>query len=129
MTHSEVTSFLKGYYHPSVIYITEVLLQTKIVICPYVQHHLEKYWKDPEAFIPERWDEELTAANQFAYMPFNCKCCSVCYRTFSEFCFSGIQAVHWQQVCNDGNEDSASHATQRLLIEAITTRYHTVIEY
>ncbi|MDQ3911883.1 MAG: cytochrome P450 [Actinomycetota bacterium] len=42
-----------------------------VLISPYVTHRNPLYWEDPEAFDPERFDEELpTGRPEFAYLPF-----------------------------------------------------------
>ncbi len=42
-----------------------------VVTSPYVTHRLEAYWPDPDAFRPERFTAEQTAARpRFAYYPF-----------------------------------------------------------
>jgi len=41
---------------------------TKILVCPLIQHRLETYWKNPDTFDPDRWNN--SQSDQFAYMPF-----------------------------------------------------------
>jgi len=45
---------------------------TRIVICPGVQHRMEKYWgPDAAVFNPDRWsDPKIKDLPQYAYMPF-----------------------------------------------------------
>jgi cytochrome P450 len=42
-----------------------------VVISPYVNHRLERFWPDPERFDPDRFAPERVAAQPpFAYFPF-----------------------------------------------------------
>jgi enediyne biosynthesis protein E7 len=44
---------------------------TDVLLCLYLLHRHPRYWKDPDAFRPERFDEEHEAERpRFAYMPF-----------------------------------------------------------
>ena len=44
---------------------------TDILISPYIVHHHPDYWKNPEAFEPERWEtEEVKQMDKFGYFPF-----------------------------------------------------------
>jgi cytochrome P450 len=44
---------------------------TDILISPYIVHHHPNYWKNPEAFDPDRWEtEEVKEMDKFAYFPF-----------------------------------------------------------
>jgi cytochrome P450 len=43
----------------------------RIVLCPYVAHHDPKYWDDPEAFRPERFDPGNAKKRvKYSYLPF-----------------------------------------------------------
>ncbi|MFN3624211.1 MAG: cytochrome P450 [Hyphomicrobium sp.] len=43
----------------------------RIVLCPYVVHHDPKYWDDPEAFRPERFDASNAKKRvKYSYLPF-----------------------------------------------------------
>lgn len=43
----------------------------RIVLCPYVVHHDPKYWDDPEAFQPERFDPgRVKKRVKYSYLPF-----------------------------------------------------------
>ena len=44
---------------------------TDVLLCLYLLHRHPRYWKEPEAFRPERFDSEHEAERpRFAYMPF-----------------------------------------------------------
>jgi cytochrome P450 len=44
---------------------------TDVLLCLYLLHRHPRYWKDPDAFRPERFDKEHEAERpRFAYMPF-----------------------------------------------------------
>ena len=44
---------------------------TDVLLCPYLLHRHPRYWKEPEAFQPERFVAEHEAERpRFAYMPF-----------------------------------------------------------
>jgi cytochrome P450 len=44
---------------------------TDVLLCPYLLHRHPRYWKEPEAFRPERFDAAHEAERpRFAYMPF-----------------------------------------------------------
>lgn len=44
---------------------------TDVLLSPYLLHRHPRYWKEPEAFRPERFDAEHEAERpRFAYMPF-----------------------------------------------------------
>jgi cytochrome P450 len=43
----------------------------KIVLCPYIVHHSEKYWDQPETFDPSRFSpENVKRRAQYCYLPF-----------------------------------------------------------
>ena len=42
-----------------------------VFLSPYVNHRLPEFWRDPEAFDPERWAEEDPWRNHGAYLPFS----------------------------------------------------------
>ncbi|ASJ72575.1 cytochrome P450 [Granulosicoccus antarcticus] len=43
-----------------------------IFLCPYLLHRDARYWQDPEAFLPERFDEQNSKQrNRHAYYPFS----------------------------------------------------------
>ncbi|HTU67323.1 MAG TPA: cytochrome P450 [Steroidobacteraceae bacterium] len=49
----------------------EVPAGTDVLLCLYLLHRHPRYWKDPDAFRPERFDAEHEAERpRFAYMPF-----------------------------------------------------------
>ena len=49
----------------------EVPAGTDVLLCLYLLHRHPRYWKDPAAFRPERFDKEHEAERpRFAYMPF-----------------------------------------------------------
>lgn len=42
-----------------------------IMLCDYAVHRYDKYWEDPEAFIPERFEPEaMLARDKFTWFPF-----------------------------------------------------------
>jgi cytochrome P450 len=44
---------------------------TDVLLCPYLLHRHPRYWKEPDAFRPERFDSAHEAERpRFAYMPF-----------------------------------------------------------
>ena len=44
---------------------------TDVLLCPYLLHRHPRYWKDPDAFRPERFDAAHESERpRFAYMPF-----------------------------------------------------------
>ena len=44
---------------------------TDVLLCPYLLHRHPRYWKEPDAFRPERFDAAHEAERpRFAYMPF-----------------------------------------------------------
>ena len=56
---------------PDVLSGYEIPPGTDVLLCLYVLHRHPRYWKDPEAFRPERFDAEHEAERpRFAYMPF-----------------------------------------------------------
>ena len=49
----------------------EVPAGTDVLLCPYLLHRHPRYWKDPDAFRPERFDAAHESERpRFAYMPF-----------------------------------------------------------
>ena len=45
---------------------------TSVMVCPYVVHRDERFWRNPEAFDPERFKPEAAKARpRFAYFPFS----------------------------------------------------------
>ena len=49
----------------------EVPAGTDVLLCPYLLHRHPRYWKDADAFCPERFDAAHEAERpRFAYMPF-----------------------------------------------------------
>lgn len=49
----------------------EVPAATDVLLSPYLLHRHPKFWKEPDAFRPERFDAEHEAERpRFAYMPF-----------------------------------------------------------
>jgi cytochrome P450 len=43
----------------------------RVVLCPYVIHHNEKNWEDPEAFRPERFEPgSIKKRVKYSYLPF-----------------------------------------------------------
>jgi enediyne biosynthesis protein E7 len=49
----------------------EVPPGTDVLLCPYLLHRHPRYWKEPDAFRPERFDAAHEAERpRFAYMPF-----------------------------------------------------------
>lgn len=43
-----------------------------VVMSPFIMGQNERIWKDPKAFIPERFElDNLTNMNPFAYLPFS----------------------------------------------------------
>jgi cytochrome P450 len=56
---------------PDVLSGYEIAPGTDILLSPYFLHRHPRYWKDPDAFQPERFDAEHEAERpRFAYMPF-----------------------------------------------------------
>lgn len=44
---------------------------TTVLVSPYIVHRHKDYWKNPEAFDPERWEtEEVKQMDKYAYFPF-----------------------------------------------------------
>ncbi|HZD79501.1 MAG TPA: cytochrome P450 [Actinomycetota bacterium] len=41
-----------------------------VVVSPYLVHRDPRWYRDPEAFAPERWSEDRSAAPRLAYLPF-----------------------------------------------------------
>jgi cytochrome P450 len=41
-----------------------------VVVSPYLVHHDPRWWPEPEAFRPERWEEEDPSRPRHAYFPF-----------------------------------------------------------
>jgi cytochrome P450 len=49
----------------------EIPAGTDVLLSPYLLHRHPRYWKDPDAFRPERFDKDHEAERpRFAYMPF-----------------------------------------------------------
>ncbi len=49
----------------------EVPAGTDVLLCPYLLHRHPRYWKEPDAFRPERFDAAHESERpRFAYMPF-----------------------------------------------------------
>jgi cytochrome P450 len=49
----------------------EIPAGTDVLLCPYLLHRHPRYWKEPAAFRPERFDAAHEAERpRFAYMPF-----------------------------------------------------------
>jgi cytochrome P450 len=56
---------------PDVLAGYEIPAGTSVMLSPYILHRHPKYWKEPDAFRPERFDKEHEAERpRFAYMPF-----------------------------------------------------------
>jgi cytochrome P450 len=56
---------------PDVLAGYEIPAGTSVMLSPYILHRHPKYWKEPNAFRPERFDAEHEAERpRFAYMPF-----------------------------------------------------------
>ncbi|HTY48495.1 MAG TPA: cytochrome P450 [Steroidobacteraceae bacterium] len=56
---------------PDVLGGFEIPAGTDVLLSPYLLHRHPRYWKEPEAFRPERFDAEHEAERpRFAYMPF-----------------------------------------------------------
>jgi cytochrome P450 len=56
---------------PDVLSGFEVPAGTDVLLSPYLLHRHPRYWKDPEAFRPERFDAAHESERpRFAYMPF-----------------------------------------------------------
>jgi enediyne biosynthesis protein E7 len=56
---------------PDVLSGYEVAAGTDVLLSPYLLHRHPRYWKDPEAFRPERFAPDHAAERpRFAYMPF-----------------------------------------------------------
>jgi enediyne biosynthesis protein E7 len=56
---------------PDVLGGYEVPAATDVLLSPYLLHRHPKFWKEPDAFRPERFDaEHETERPRFAYMPF-----------------------------------------------------------
>jgi cytochrome P450 len=41
-----------------------------VVVSPYLAHHDPRWWPEPDAFRPERWDEDDDSRPRLAYVPF-----------------------------------------------------------
>ncbi|HEU4626278.1 MAG TPA: cytochrome P450 [Steroidobacteraceae bacterium] len=56
---------------PDVLAGYEIPAGTSVMLSPYILHRHPKFWKEPDAFRPERFDKEHEAERpRFAYMPF-----------------------------------------------------------
>ena len=56
---------------PDVLSGYEIPAGTDVLLSPYLLHRHPQYWKDPEAFRPERFDAEHESERpRFAYIPF-----------------------------------------------------------
>jgi cytochrome P450 len=56
---------------PDVLAGYEIPAGTSVMLSPYILHRHPKFWKEPNAFRPERFDAEHEAERpRFAYMPF-----------------------------------------------------------
>jgi cytochrome P450 len=56
---------------PDVLSGYEVPAGTNVLLSLYLLHRHPRYWRDPDAFMPERFDREHEAERpRFAYMPF-----------------------------------------------------------
>ncbi|HVY81298.1 MAG TPA: cytochrome P450 [Steroidobacteraceae bacterium] len=56
---------------PDVLAGYEIPAGTSVMLSPYILHRHPKFWKEPDAFRPERFDTEHEAERpRFAYMPF-----------------------------------------------------------
>lgn len=56
---------------PDVLSGYEIPAGTNVLLPLYLLHRHPRYWRDPDAFIPERFDREHEAERpRFAYMPF-----------------------------------------------------------
>ena len=56
---------------PDVLCGYEIPAGTDVLLSPYLLHRHPQYWKDPEAFRPERFDAEHESERpRFAYIPF-----------------------------------------------------------
>ncbi|OYZ24540.1 MAG: hypothetical protein B7Y39_01120 [Bdellovibrio sp. 28-41-41] len=53
---------------PDTIMGYNIGMNSTINLCPYVTHRSDKYWNDPNSFIPERFEQEY---NKKAYFPFS----------------------------------------------------------
>ncbi|MBX9864758.1 MAG: cytochrome P450 [Hyphomicrobium sp.] len=48
----------------------QILPGDRIVLFGYGAHHNPKFWKDPEAFVPERWMDKTQKQVKYSYIPF-----------------------------------------------------------
>lgn len=56
---------------PDTLYGYDVPAGTDVLLCPYLLHRHPRYWREPDAFRPERFDQaHETERPRFAYMPF-----------------------------------------------------------
>jgi cytochrome P450 len=56
---------------PDVIDGKEIRVGDRIALFAYGAHHNAKYWKDPEAFVPERWlGDAVKKRIPYTYLPF-----------------------------------------------------------
>lgn len=65
-----VWSLIRVAQEPDVIAGKEIKPGDRIVLFGYGAHHNPKFWKDPEAFVPERWMDKTQKQVKYSYIPF-----------------------------------------------------------
>ena len=65
-----VWSLIRVATEPDVIAGKEINPGDRIVLFGYGAHHNPKFWKDPEAFMPERWMDKTQKQVKYSYIPF-----------------------------------------------------------
>jgi unspecific monooxygenase len=60
----------RAAYAPDVVAGREVRKNDLIMIAPWILHRHEKLWRDPSAFIPQRFMPPSPPPDRFAYLPF-----------------------------------------------------------
>ncbi len=65
-----VWSLIRVAAGPDEIAGKEISPGDRIVLFGYGAHHNPKFWKDPEAFVPERWMDKTQKQVKYSYIPF-----------------------------------------------------------
>jgi cytochrome P450 len=87
-----------------------------LLLSPYVVHRDERYWPDPDAFLPDRWlepdepDPGTASRHRFAYFPFGAgprQCIGISFAELEGVLCLATIARHWS--FSPGSDQSVTH--------------------